>query len=161
MRSAICISSSTSEVSQLVFGFSGSFLLTWCLKELSGDLHSCECILNKVQPVIGLGFHPSSIKGVDQDALWLTLLNEVRPPTTQALNCSVSDCDGAERTETVAGQVCERVRLQSDRSDMTPNTLLRSKRTCIATRFTEETSVTSCGWLWACRSSLPRTRCQL
>ena len=47
-----------------------------------------------MQPVIGLGFHSSSLEEVNHDALWLALLNEVRQPGTHAPNCSVIDCDG-------------------------------------------------------------------
>ena len=71
--------------------------------------------LKKVQLVVGLGFHSSSSEGVDHDALWLALLNEVRRPTAHALNCSVSDRDGVERIKTVFGRAYERVRLQSNR----------------------------------------------
>jgi hypothetical protein len=49
---------------------------------------------NTVQPVIGLGFHSSSLEDVNHDALWLALLNEVRQPRAHAPNCSVIDCDG-------------------------------------------------------------------
>ena len=50
--------------------------------------------MNTMQPVIGLGFHSSSLEEVNHDALWLALLNEVRQPGTHAPNCSVIDCDG-------------------------------------------------------------------
>ena len=50
--------------------------------------------MNTMQPVIGLGFHSSSLEEVSHNALWLALLNEVRQPGTHAPNCSVIDYDG-------------------------------------------------------------------
>ena len=50
-------------------------------------------IENTLQPVIGFCLHPSAIKDVDHEMLWLVLLNEVRLPGAHAPNCSVTDCD--------------------------------------------------------------------
>ena len=50
--------------------------------------------MNMIQPVIGLGFHSSSLEEVNHDVLWQALLNEVRQPGAHAPTCSVIDCDG-------------------------------------------------------------------
>ena len=50
--------------------------------------------MDMMQPVIGLGFHSSSLEEVNHDVLWLALLNEVRQPGAHAPTCSVIDCDG-------------------------------------------------------------------
>ena len=50
--------------------------------------------MNMMQPVIGFGFHSSSLEEVNHDVLWLALLNEVRQPGAHAPTCSVIDCDG-------------------------------------------------------------------
>ena len=50
--------------------------------------------MNTMKPVIGLGFHSSSLVEVNHDVLWLALLNEVRQPGAHAPTCSVIDCDG-------------------------------------------------------------------
>ena len=77
---------------------------------------SCQEVLivakrreNKVQLVIGWSIHSSSSDGVDFDALWLALLNEVRQLAAHALNCLVSDYNGVECIEIVVGQAYERV----------------------------------------------------
>ena len=36
-------------------------------------------IEDTVQPVVGLGFHSSAMEDIDDDTLWLALLNKVRP----------------------------------------------------------------------------------
>ena len=50
--------------------------------------------MNTMQPVVGLGFHSSSLEEVNHNELWLALLNEVRQAGTHAPNCSVIDYDG-------------------------------------------------------------------
>ena len=82
-----------------------------------------EALENKVHPVIELSFHSSSSEGLDHDALWPSLVERGSPA------CST-------RSETVVDQVCERVRLQSDRPDMTSMTLPRFSRTRTVTIFT-------------------------
>ena len=73
-------------------------------------------LLHKVQPVTGLNLYSSSIKGIYLDALWLTFVG--RPSDRSTPNCSVSDCDEAERTETMVGHVCgSRVQRVLTRSD--------------------------------------------
>ena len=73
-----------------------------------------EALANKVHTVIEMSFHSSSSESVDHDALWLALLHEVHQPAAHAPNCSVSDCERAERNETVIGRAFERVRFRSD-----------------------------------------------
>ena len=107
--SPIYISSSTSEMSQMVCGHSGTFLLTWPQRVVRRCSQLRKHLNIKVLLVIGLGIRSSSCEGVDHDALWLALLAQVCQLAAHALNCSESDCDGAECIETVVGQVCERV----------------------------------------------------
>ena len=47
-----------------------------------------------MQPDVGWEFHSSPNEGVDHDALWVALLNEVRQPGAHATNSSFINCDG-------------------------------------------------------------------
>merc|ERR1712135_273167 len=73
-------------------------------------------IENTMQPVIGLGFHSSSLEDVNHDALWLALLNEVRQPGAHAPNCSVIDCDGY--VERKRGRLCIEMSLMEKRAKL-------------------------------------------
>ena len=46
-----------------------------------------------VQLVFGLGFHSCAINGVDYDALWPSLLDEVRHSGAHAPNCTAIERD--------------------------------------------------------------------
>ena len=50
-------------------------------------------IENTVQSVFGLGFHSSAMNGIVHDALWPSLLDEVRHSGAHAPNCAAIECD--------------------------------------------------------------------
>ena len=65
-------------------GLPGSFMLV-VSKNFSGGDRSCDEIANTIQPGTGLGFHSSANEDVDNYALWLALLDEVRQPEARRI----------------------------------------------------------------------------
>ena len=146
-------SNSASEMPQQVCGHTGMLLLNVGSKSCQEVFPVENAPEKRCRLLLVWVSYSFSSEGVDHDALWPAVLNKAHQPSAHALNCLVSDCDEAERIETVGGQVCERVRLQGIRPDMTSNPSPRFSRTRTATRVTEATSVTSFGWTDVAKSA--------
>jgi hypothetical protein len=66
-----------------------------------------------VESVVGLGLQSASIDGVDHDALWVSMLNEVRNPRAHA-RCSITDCDGFVERKLLSSGTTQHVYVRED-----------------------------------------------
>ena len=73
----------------------GSSTRNGCARHSANSLPHCDSadLDNPTQPVYGLSLLSSAIESVHHDALWFSLVNEVRKPRVHEPNCSVTVCD--------------------------------------------------------------------
>ena len=152
--------------------------------KLSVDvIYSCGQHLNKVQPVIRLDFHSSSVEVCERNVLSgfrvhssvtkseVSALIDLTTRSAKKLMVGPSATVGLGLNSAASHDVSyDSLFTASETNALTPwlvglanesgHTSPRFSRTWTDLRFTGETLVTSCGRRLTCESSLPRTRCQ-
>jgi len=71
-----------------------------------------------VKSVLGLGLQSARIDVVDHNALWVSMLDEVRNPRAHAPNCTVTDCDGFVERKLLSSGTTQHVYVREDVSEI-------------------------------------------